>query len=139
MALAPSSLLGAPLLASSDFVMYNDLLETAPDIYFFGHWHKDQGVVHMGDKTFINIGSLTRGSLSQDEMERKPACAHEVFDVEWRVRQEKQQVEMDSFVTKIREALVEGSQTTPLSSLVSGMGDVPAQVREKALGYLEQT
>tara|TARA_Y100000310_G_scaffold344844_2_gene459944 strand:- start:295 stop:1260 length:966 start_codon:yes stop_codon:yes gene_type:complete len=151
---------GGTMFEGEDIVKYKDLLDTAPDVYFFGHWHKDQGVVSMGDKTFINIGSLTRGSLSQDEMERKPACAfisftkdeeplirvvrlkvedpHEVFDVEGRVRQEKQQVEMDAFVTRIRESLQEGSEAASLSSLVTGMEDIPAQVRERALAYLEQ-
>jgi len=151
---------GGTMFEGEDIVKYKDLLDTAPDVYFFGHWHKDQGVVSMGDKTFVNIGSLTRGALSQDEMERKPACAfisftkdeeplirvirlnvedpHKVFDVEGRVRQEKQQVEMDAFVTRIRESLQEGSEAVSLSSLVTGMEDIPAQVRERALAYLEQ-
>ena len=44
---------------------------------------------------------------------------------------------MDSFVEAIREALqpTEGEQT--LAEAVEGMGDVPNEIRERALAYLE--
>jgi len=152
---------GGTMFEGEDIVKYEDLLDTAPDVYLFGHWHKDQGVVELhgdkGPKFFINIGSLTRGSLSQDEVEREPAmalisCAPDgisiethrlkveppevVFDVEGRARQVKRQVEMDSFVTKIRDSLLPVSGE-PLATSIEGM-DVPSEVRERAISYLEQ-
>ena len=149
---------GGTMFEGEDIVKYSDLLGTAPDVYLFGHWHKDQGVVEMGGKQFVNIGSLTRGSLSQDEVQRIPAAAvircskggseieihrlrvaspEKVFDVEGRARQVKRQVEMDSFVTKIRESLMP-SQEESLEEVVSHMEGVSQEVREKALHYLEQ-
>lgn len=151
---------GGTMFEGEDIVKYADLVDTAPDVYLFGHWHKNQGVEEIGGKQFVNIGSLTRGSLSQDNMDRVPAAAvlrcteqgveievvplnvrpaEEVFDVEGRARQVKRQVEMDSFVEAIREALqpAEGEQT--LAEAVTGMGDVPHEVRERALAYLENT
>ena len=150
---------GGTMFEGEDIVKYKDLLDTAPDVFLFGHWHKDQGVVEMEDKTFINIGSLTRGSLSQDDIDRQPACVvlrcdsnevsvevvrlkvgapEDVFDVEGRARQVKRQVEMDSFVTKIRDALLpkEGEET--LTEAVNGITGIPEEVRERALAYLEQ-
>ena len=126
----------------------------------FGHWHKDQGVEEIGGKTFVNIGSLTRGALSQDEVQRRPACAiltctsagvevqtvrlrvkpaEEVFDVEKRARQVRQQNEMDAFVTKIRESLVvEGDEREKdVQEAIEGFEDVPEEVRNRALHYLE--
>ncbi len=149
---------GGTMFEGEDIVKYADLVDTAPDVYLFGHWHKDQGVKEIGGKQFVNIGSLTRGSLSQDNMDRIPSAAvlrcteqgveievkplnvrpaEEVFDVEGRARQVKRQVEMDSFVEAIREALqpTEGEQT--LAEAVEGMGDVPNEIRERALAYLE--
>jgi DNA repair exonuclease SbcCD nuclease subunit len=149
---------GGTMFEGEDIVKYADLVDTAPDVYLFGHWHKDQGVEEIGGKQFVNIGSLTRGALSQDNMDRIPSAAvlrctdkgveievvplnvrpaEDVFDVEGRARQVKRQVEMDSFVEAIREALqpTEGEQT--LAEAVEGMGDVPNEIRERALAYLE--
>jgi DNA repair exonuclease SbcCD nuclease subunit len=149
---------GGTMFEGEDIVKYADLVDTAPDVYLFGHWHKDQGVEEIGGKQFVNIGSLTRGALSQDNMDRIPSAAvlrctdkgveievkplnvrpaEEVFDVEGRARQVKRQVEMDSFVEAIREALqpTEGEQT--LTEAVEGMSDVPNEIRERALAYLE--
>lgn len=149
---------GGTMFEGEDIIKYADLVDTAPDVYLFGHWHKDQGVEEIGGKQFVNIGSLTRGALSQDNMDRIPSAAvlrcteqgveievkplnvrpaEEVFDVEGRARQVKRQVEMDSFVEAIREALqpTEGEQT--LTEAVEGMDNVPNEIRERALAYLE--
>ena len=150
---------GGTMFEGEDIIKYADLVDTAPDVYLFGHWHKDQGVKEIGGKQFVNIGSLTRGALSQDEVARQPAAAvlrctdkgvevevrrlkvgapEEVFDVQGRARQVKRQVEMDSFVEAIRDALqpVEGGQT--LIEAVTSMDNVPNEIRERALAYLER-
>jgi len=154
-----ASLKGGTMFEGEDIIKYADLVDTAPDVYLFGHWHKDQGVEELGGKQFVNVGSLTRGSLSQDEVQRIPASAvlrctdagvkvevhrlnvppaEEVFDVEGRARQIKRQVEMDTFVTSLRDALQPKDGSKSLSDEVSGLGDVPHEVRERALSYLEQ-
>lgn len=149
---------GGTMFEGEDIIKYADLVDTAPDVYLFGHWHKNQGVEEIGGKQFVNIGSLTRGSLSQDNLDRVPAAAVlrctekgveievkplnvrpavEVFDVEGRERQVKRQVEMDSFVTAIRDALQPAKDGETLAEAVTGMGDVPNEIRERALAYLE--
>lgn len=150
---------GGTMFEGEDIIKYADLVDTAPDVYLFGHWHKNQGVETLGGKQFVNIGSLTRGSLSQDNMDRIPSAAVlrctekgvaievvplnvrpavEVFDVEGRQRQVKRQVEMDSFVTAIRDALQPAKEGETLAEAVTGMGDVPNEIRERALAYLER-
>jgi hypothetical protein len=150
---------GGSMFEGEDIIRYSDLVDTAPDLYLFGHWHKDQGVEHIGGKTFVNIGSLTRGSLSQDEVQRQPSCAiltasrdkglevqvvrlrvkpaEEVFDVEKRQRVETRTMEMDAFVSTLREALTPDA-SADLSDVIRGT-DLPDQVRERALAYLERT
>lgn len=125
----------------------------------FGHWHKDQGIQEIDGKFFVNIGSLTRGALIQDEMDRKPGIvlmqfergkkpsfqtfrlkvrpAEEVFDVESRVRAEDRENTMDAFVASVRETLVD-SKEMDLADSVEAMADISDRVREKALLYLEQ-
>jgi DNA repair exonuclease SbcCD nuclease subunit len=55
---------------------YRDLVYNGcPDAYVFGHYHKDQGIVdHCGTK-FVNLGAVARGSLTFEEIERKPKVA----------------------------------------------------------------
>lgn len=149
---------GGTMFEGEDIVKYADLIDTAPDLYLFGHWHKDQGVEELGGKTFVNIGSLTRGALSQDEVQRRPACAvisctaagvkveverlkvkdaGEVFDVAKRARQVRQQNEMDSFVNKIRDSLSQEETPADVRDSVRGAKGVSQEVRERALQYLE--
>ena len=150
---------GGSMFEGEDIVKYADLVGMAPDIYCFGHWHKDQGVTDIGGVKIVNIGSLTRGALSQDEVTRKPSCAvlefeagkpvnvrvvrlkvglaEDVFDVEGRVRQESRAVTMDSFVESIRDKLM-SEQGRSVEEVVNAMDTVPVKVREKVLLCLEK-
>lgn len=153
---------GGTMYEGEDIIRYSDLLDTAPDVFLFGHWHKNQGVETIGGKQFVNVGSLTRGSLSQDDAERVPSAVilncdlfngvpgvhievkelkvqpfSEVFDLEARARQVKRQVDMDSFVESIRNTLVTGDSGETLSETVGKMQEVPGEIRERALHYLE--
>lgn len=154
---------GGTMFEGEDIVKYSDLTAYAPDVFCFGHWHKDQGVTKVGAKTIVNIGSLTRGALSQDEMQRQPACgvltftkqdvqvkvvrlkvapAVDVFDVEGRVRAEKRSEMMDTFVESMRQKIVM-QQGRGLDEIVREM-ELPqaqgraGQVRERVLSYLER-
>lgn len=151
---------GGTMFEGEDIIKYSDLLDTAPDAYFFGHWHKDQGIENMGGKTFVNVGSLTRGTLSQDDLNRQPACVvltaergkpldfkvarlrvappADVFDLEGRNRQVKHQEDMEAFVGHIRDALVPVDAKVSLFDVVRNLPDLSSEVRERALAYLEK-
>ena len=151
---------GGSMFEGEDIVRYADLVGTVPDVFLFGHWHKDQGVDTIDRHTFVNVGSLTRGSLSQDEVSRRPACvilrfvkgqpvdvkvvrlrvreASEVFDVEGRQRQVRHQEDMDTFVTRIRDGLVPVQGGVPITDVVKGVKEVSDAVKERALAYLER-
>jgi len=45
---------------------------------------------------------------------------------------------MDSFVTAIRDALQPPEDGETLAEAVTGMDNVPNEIRERALAYLEQ-
>lgn len=67
---------------------YRDLVfDGCPDVYVFGHYHKDQGVRdHLGVK-FVNLGAISRGALTFENMEREPKvglirCDSRGIDVE---------------------------------------------------------
>lgn len=147
---------GGEMFASEDIWRYADLMNLDPDLWVFGHWHKNQGVVKLGKTTFVNIGSLTRGALTEDEVNRIPECAvfsftkdgvkvdqrplkvkpaSEVFDLEGRVRQEARAMTVESFVDSVKSTLTASAQT-PLLAQVRAM-DLPDGVRERMIAYLE--
>lgn len=147
---------GGEMFGSEDIVAYADLANLDPDLWLFGHWHKNQGVVKIGTKIIINIGSLTRGALSEDEITRVPECsiirftkqgidverrplkvqpAADVFDLVGRTRQLAKVMTVDAFVDSVRNTL-QASQMSSLLDVVRAL-DVPDAVRERLLGYLE--
>lgn len=96
------------------------------DVYVFGHYHHDQGIVHIGDKRFVNIGSLSRGSLNKENLDRevkigklsvgkdgKVLCeelklpvrpATEIFDIEKKKAIEEKENEIEQFVASLGKA-----------------------------------
>jgi exonuclease SbcD len=95
------------------------------DVYVFGHYHHDQGIVKINDKQFVNIGSLSRGSLNKENVERevkigklsisgdKVVCeelklpvrpASEIFDIEKKKAIEEKETEIEQFVASLGKA-----------------------------------
>jgi len=148
---------GGSMFEGEDILKYSDLSNLAPDLWCFAHWHKNLGIRQVGKKWFVNIGSISRGALTQDEMDRKPVCgilrftekeiaceqrllkvrpAVEVFNVEGRTRAEARDMTMEAFVDNLQKTLAartEGSLIDVVRNL-----NIPPQVKERAIQYLEQ-
>jgi len=98
---------------------------TDVDVYVFGHYHHDQGIVKIGDKSFVNIGALSRGSLNKENLDRdvkigkisitngKVICEEinlpvksgvEIFDVEKKKSIEEKENEIEQFVSSLGKA-----------------------------------
>jgi len=152
---------GGDMFANEDIIRYRDLPVLCPgaSVILFGHWHKDQGVAELGSMQVVNIGSFSRGSLSQDNIDRVPAVAllrctkervvveqiplqvspaDQVFDLRKRATEELQTAIVDNFVRTLQTDLQAGPGSS-FQELVAGLSDVPDQVRELALEYLERT
>jgi DNA repair exonuclease SbcCD nuclease subunit len=149
---------GGTMFENEDIVAYSDLAELDPDVWCYGHWHKDQGITVLPNgKQIVNIGSLSRGSLHQDEMDRRPAVAiltftqdevviakqeldvrpvAEVFDLEGRVRAEARDFSIEAFVDSIHDTLAETKQVD-IPDLIREMPGVPEPVMEQAILYWE--
>lgn len=150
---------GGTLFENEDVINYSFLAETAPDAWLLGHWHKNQGVVETHGKMIVNIGSVSRGSISQDDVNRVPSVAVlgfskkeikiipisldvkpaiDVFNFERKILAEEKDMTMDAFVDNLKMSLSErvgGSLIDHIRSL-SGVSD---NVRERAVCYLERT
>lgn len=137
---------------------YEDLLtDGGPDIWCFGHWHKDQGIVHMDGKLFVNQGALSRGSLQRENIERNPKAAllrvwvggfealplpmrvappEDVFDFDKKERNERESAQIDQFITKLQA----NATFSPEQGIEENLGtlDFARDVRDLALEYLER-
>jgi len=153
---------GGEMFKNEDILRYGDLPDLAPDVsvWCFGHWHKDQGIQEIaGGRWVVNVGSLTRGALTQDNVDREPGVvvmgfgsrdvapsldfvkirvrpATDVFDMQKRVREEARAMTVDAFVESIRREL-QGSTGRPFREIVTA-AEVPAKVKERALDYIER-
>jgi exonuclease SbcD len=152
---------GGTMFENEDIVKYEDLLKLAPDVdvWLFGHWHKDQGITEIAPgKWVVNVGSLSRGALIQDDLDRKP-CAVElgfsadgieivrhdlelpevedIFDLDGRQKAEMRETVMESFVASLSKTLNLDQEGQSLDDVVRA-SEVPDIVRERALSYLEQ-
>lgn len=127
-----------------------------PDVWMFGHWHKDQGVVSLKGKHFVNQGAGSRGSLVRENLERTPkvslievengevsirqiplsvAPAAEVFDLERKMIQERERQDINQFVLD----LVAQGSVDPEATIETNIEklDFAEDVRHEALRYLE--
>lgn len=154
---------GGTMFEKEDIIPYSLLANHDADVFCFGHWHKNQGIRQISDrgrgKYIVNIGSLSRGALSEDEMARTPSVAilnfrqrgitiderplrvesaDTVFDIEGRVRQESRAMSIGTFVDNLKDAL-KATEKVSLVDDVRDMPGIPDVVRERAILVLEST
>ena len=137
---------------------YDHLItKDGPDVWCFGHWHKDQGIVKLGHKTFVNLGALSRGALVNENLHRTPkvallafepgvidvrpfemqvAPASDVFDLERKERLEQEHRDIDQFIAKLQsDAAFDPSES--IEANIQSLG-FAADVKQLALDYLER-
>tara|TARA_B100000927_G_scaffold291562_1_gene294432 strand:+ start:4369 stop:5340 length:972 start_codon:yes stop_codon:yes gene_type:complete len=130
------------------------------DGWFFGHWHKDQGIKTLKNgSTVVNVGSLTRGSLHLDDLDRKPCIveveatkggisftrhnvpvreAKDAFKIEEAVRENEDSSRMIEIVEKMKAVATSNWSGMTLIDKVGGMS-LPNEVKEQVISYLEET
>ena len=137
---------------------YRDLVfKGCPDAYVFGHYHKDQGIVdHMGVK-FVNLGAISRGALTFENLERIPkissivcnsqgisieeqivphADASEIFDLELKNKRDQERKSLDEFIHKLKQ---DGglAADSSLETRKSSLNSYPDDLKRLALQILE--
>ena len=151
---------GGSMFEGEDIVKYDDLTDLDPDVWCFGHWHKNQGIKnisHTRQQWVVNIGSLSRGSLTQDNLDRIPCVAlmefdkegihlieipleiedaEEVFDIEKRLQEQVREDTMTQLVSTIQDRL-QSTQGLDLRDSIKAL-EIPDVVKEKAIAYLEK-
>lgn len=136
---------------------YADLIQPGgPDLFAFGHWHQDQGVEHLEGVQFVNLGALSRGALSRENLSRTPKAAvfeildqgvsvtevpmevkpaHEVFDLDRKRVVDREAESIEAFVQRI----VVESGFDPAESIEQNIArlDFAQDVRDEAMRFLE--
>lgn len=135
---------------------YADLIaEDGPSAFLFGHWHRDQGVVTLQGRSFVNQGAVSRGALTHENVARTPkvsliecdksavtvteipllvAPAEDVFDFERKEMAEAERRSIETFIELLQEDASYSSQQS-IEDNIRGF-DVAAEVRDLALHYL---
>lgn len=110
---------------------YEEISQLGDDIFILGHYHIDQGVQKIGNQYFINVGAISRGSLTEDEITREPKIcyivaemtddklnikaqpvklrvkpADQVFNIEEKKAEKKKIQVAEEFVTRLQEEMV---------------------------------
>jgi DNA repair exonuclease SbcCD nuclease subunit len=144
---------------------YDELSEFSPDIFVLGHYHIDQGIhQEPNGKYFVNIGSLARGALSEEDIDHNPQIgfikitvednkpiytlrsinlkvkpASEVFDLVKREQEDLEKEEMRLFVEKLASEAMEESidSTKTIDELIETM-DMAKIVRDRVLYFIQE-
>lgn len=134
---------------------YADFAGLPFDVLHFGHDHSDHGVVRIENQWFVNLGALTRGSLSEDEITREvkvgmveftetrtvvqqvrlaTAPASEVFDLALHQQKVRERREIEEFVADLSTRL-DAAGPVDLQQRLTSMG-LADEVRTRVLQYL---
>lgn len=123
---------------------------------YYGHIHEDHGIWEDDGVTYANMGAISRGSLTEYNMEReikvalwtpedgfteipiphKPAS--EVFKVQAAVDAKAEKLSLDKFLSDVGNSTLDISSTESVISHIQGMQQVPARVRNTAISILEE-
>jgi DNA repair exonuclease SbcCD nuclease subunit len=144
---------------------YDELEKLSPDIFVIGHYHIDQGVYEQNGKHFVNIGSLTRGTLSEEDLAHRPQIgfiritiddhgnpsytvktialkikpAAEVFDLDKKKEEIKEDKEMKDFIDKLSSEVVNNTkdEVKDIDELISKM-DMAKEVKNRVLSLIQK-
>lgn len=141
---------------------YRDLVfDGCPDVYIFGHYHKDQGIQEHNGVKFINLGAISRGALTFENIERRPKIsslvfdsqgisveehelpskdASEIFDFEKKKVLEKERKTIDEFIHKLRSDK-SNSEATGISDYLKKFqeSDYPQDLKKLLVDVIESS
>jgi DNA repair exonuclease SbcCD nuclease subunit len=102
---------------------YRDLIfDGCPDVYVFGHYHKDQGIQEHHGVQFVNLGAISRGALTFENLSRQPKISiitcnsqgisieaidvpcgnpQDIFDLDLKRQLEKEYRDLHEFIGKL--------------------------------------
>jgi len=121
----------------------------------FGHIHETNGVFHAEGHTFVNQGALSRGSLHEATLKRKPAVtlyddqagftrievpylpASEVFSLKEHVAEEEIKMDVEAFISSVGSTSLSGLSVEEVAAHARE-ADLPPDALKVVLESLEE-
>lgn len=152
------------LLYKSKIYSYEELSKTEDDIYILGHYHIDQGIksisINNKNMIFVNIGAISRGSLSEDNINRIPKIAlfqvnkidqkveisyktipldvkppEEVFDFTAYEKEKKEKKEINDFISKLKTDILDSDSDHIMTELKNL--NIEKKVFDKVIDFIQ--
>ena len=150
----------------SDFTTIDMITATPADLTVTGHYHNCLGTHNIGDKWFMIPGAISRGSISESDVARKPSLvivdvfertngrpnfqhysiplqsakpAEEVLIVREHQEEQQRESQIAEFATMLSTQTMEidiGSTESLLNGIV-GIDHVPTTVKQRVIHYLD--
>jgi Icc-related predicted phosphoesterase len=122
---------------------------------YYGHIHEDHGIFEVEGVTYANMGAISRGSLTEYNVERsikvagwspeegfwevpvphKPAS--EVFKIQPSLDAKAEKKNLDDFLNEVGSSTLDISSTSSVIDHIRTMQQVEPRVRDKAIEILE--
>lgn len=135
---------------------YNELATHPVDVFVLGHYHIDQGIQEHYGKHFVNLGSLTRGALNEDNISRSPKIGYieigdsikteeiliecedssKIFDLQKREETVEHNEKMEEFISKMQTNVITVDEDEIIKNLDSF--NVEKEVRNTLEEYLSR-
>lgn len=144
-----------------EFTLYKDLKDCQADWVFNGHLHPNYGVQKIGNTSIANCGSLTRATLSDDDLKRKPSVflldtktdeykiielksalpPEKCFNLEKIEKQEKAEAEIDKLGDLIKQEAseIEINSLEGIKQLVKESKSIEKEVKEVCYELLDKS
>jgi DNA repair exonuclease SbcCD nuclease subunit len=139
---------------------YRDLVfKGCPDVYVFGHYHKDQGIQEFNGVQFVNLGAISRGALTFENLSRRPKISiitcnsqgisieemkvpcgdpADVFDLQLKQQLEKERRNLNEFISKLKaDQETADSDDIHTKMQILQESDYPADLKKLMLNTLE--
>lgn len=134
---------------------------------YYGHIHEDHGIFNVNGVTYANMGAISRGSLTEYNLERQIKVAlwddgksdpdgpiggtepgfteivvphkpaSEVFKIAEAEEKKADRLSLDEFLSDIGSSTLDISSTASVVDHIRTRKDVPARVRQRAIEILE--
>lgn len=121
---------------------------------YYGHIHEDHGIWEHGGVTFANVGALSRGSLTEYNVNRKIQVAlwteegftaievphkpaSEVLRIEEVMEERGEKLSLDNFLKEVGSSTLDFSSTESVVEHIR-KSDVSPRIRKKAIDILEE-
>lgn len=154
------------MLFKTKLFSYSEIAQLKDDVFVLGHYHVDQGIEILTEQGkpqhFVNVGSITRGTLSDEDVSRQPKVGvitvkkengkisiehmivklkvkpvEEVFDLVVHEREKKEQKEAQEFVSKLKTDMIEVPKEDRISDEINVL-NLDKKVLDKVNYFLNE-